>query len=189
MGGRDTNSNMVALSARQHFVCHLLLTRMTNNKKYLGKLKYAAILLKSVNGYTITNRLYEKLKSNITQDPEWVKKRTSKRVGLKHPPEAIEKIKEKAAKRHVIYVSCIECKQTTNIGNYKKLHGEKCGKVSLRAWNKGKPMPHRGRKLKKTECPYCGKLADVGNFARWHGEKCKFKDEYEAVYIRSKRRS
>lgn len=136
---------------------------------------------------SITNRLYEKLKSNITQYDEWVKKRTSKRIGLKHSAESIKKLKEKAAKRHVIYVSCLECKHTTNIGNYRKSHGEKCGKVSFTAWNKGKEMPHRGKKLKKSKCPYCGKFADVGNFARWHGEKCKFKDENEAVYTRSKR--
>lgn len=49
MGGQDSEDNLVALSARQHFICHLLLTRMTTDKQYLGKLKYAAILLKSVN--------------------------------------------------------------------------------------------------------------------------------------------
>ena len=33
MGGDNSRSNLVRLSARQHFICHLLLTKMTDNKK------------------------------------------------------------------------------------------------------------------------------------------------------------
>jgi hypothetical protein len=33
MGGDNSKDNLVRLSARQHFICHLLLTKMSDNKK------------------------------------------------------------------------------------------------------------------------------------------------------------
>ena len=80
MNGTDDADNLVALSARQHFVCHLLLTKMVNQEPYLSKLKYAAILLCTVHDQKISSKVYETLKTNIKQTPEWIKKRTS---GLK----------------------------------------------------------------------------------------------------------
>ena len=32
LGGNNTKDNLVALTAREHFVCHLLLTRMTTGE-------------------------------------------------------------------------------------------------------------------------------------------------------------
>ena len=85
MGGNDNKNNLVKLTARQHFICHLLLTKMIEKEPYLSKLKYAAILLKSVNGYTISSRLYEQIKSNIKQTPEWIEKRTKGFKGRTSP--------------------------------------------------------------------------------------------------------
>lgn len=41
MGGTDEATNIVKLSARQHFVCHLLLTKMAKLPLHRGKLCYA----------------------------------------------------------------------------------------------------------------------------------------------------
>jgi hypothetical protein len=61
LGGMDNNDNIVSLSAREHYVCHLLLTKMINN----GKINYAFIAMVNLNNakqqriYKINSRIYE----------------------------------------------------------------------------------------------------------------------------------
>lgn len=40
-GGPDTPENLVLLTAREHFICHLLLTKMFDSKYYTEKMKHA----------------------------------------------------------------------------------------------------------------------------------------------------
>jgi len=176
MGGKYVPGNVVHLTAREHFVCHLLLTRMITKEPYLSKLKYAAILLYSVHDQKISSRLYEVLKSNIKQTPEWIEKRTSKRIGQKHSIETKKILSNKAKVREIRYVTCLSCRKTMDYGNYCKSHGEKCGIKQSTAWNKGKTMSTKGRVLPKRQCPYCEKEADAGNYRRWHGENCKWRN-------------
>lgn len=173
MKGSDKNDNLVKLTAKQHFICHLLLIKMVEDKMILSKLKYAAILLSK--DYTISSRIYEMIRGNIVQDSEWVKKRTSQRIGKKHSQSAIIKLTKSAKDRHVIYVSCVSCKTTTNYGNYIKNHNGQCRKYRGPAWNTGKTMPTKGSVLEKIKCKYCDKLADNGNLSRWHNNNCKNK--------------
>ena len=41
MNGDNFKENLVVLTAREHFICHWLLIKMTNNKHYVQKLTYA----------------------------------------------------------------------------------------------------------------------------------------------------
>lgn len=109
------------------------------------------------------------------QTPEHVKKRANALRGSKHSEESKRLMSEKAAKRHVIYVTCLSCKRTMDLANYKKSHGERCGIYQGPAWNRGKQMPTKGKPLSKKPCPHCGKMVDNGNYKRWHGDKCKHK--------------
>jgi len=63
LGGNDDISNIVSLSAREHFICHLLLTKMTD----YHKLKFALMMMTLSNGrhkrgYKITSGVYEYIK-------------------------------------------------------------------------------------------------------------------------------
>jgi hypothetical protein len=42
MGGTNHNSNLVKLTAREHFICHMLLVKMVEDKPIKAKLSYAA---------------------------------------------------------------------------------------------------------------------------------------------------
>lgn len=63
LGGTNNKDNLVRLTAREHFVCHLLLTKMTTgNDRY--KMIYALHMLSNVKNigsgrYTPTSRIYE----------------------------------------------------------------------------------------------------------------------------------
>jgi len=61
LGGGDEIDNLVALTAREHFICHILLTKFTTSQDR-NKMLHAAILMKSANGYQnryFNSRLYE----------------------------------------------------------------------------------------------------------------------------------
>lgn len=93
MNGTDNSDNIVALTAKEHFICHKLLCEIYPEN---NKLKYAYWLMCNVKNkyqhrdYKISSREYEelKLKLSIIRSKEM-----SGKMGKPHTPEAIEKIK------------------------------------------------------------------------------------------------
>lgn len=68
LGGGDEESNLVDLSAREHYICHLLLTRMyeVNSPEYLKMIKAHKIMAVSSGSnkqrdYKVNSRLYKSL--------------------------------------------------------------------------------------------------------------------------------
>ena len=55
MGGTNLSSNLVDLTAREHFIAHLLLAHIYNN----SKLWVAVIMMKGKKGRYVNSRLYE----------------------------------------------------------------------------------------------------------------------------------
>lgn len=121
LGGTNIKSNIVALTAREHFVCHLLLTKMLTGQER-QKMVYALHMLSNAKNsnqqtrYTPSSKLYEyerkiftethsdRMKQNhpFTNPINRVKHQLSidKRgptsiKGRKHRPDSIEKMKSK----------------------------------------------------------------------------------------------
>lgn len=70
LGGDDSAGNLVVLSAREHFVAHLLLTKMVDDKHLIAKLKYAVgkfIQNSPVQNRTFTSWEYKKIRENISE--------------------------------------------------------------------------------------------------------------------------
>jgi len=61
LGGSNKKDNLVKLTAREHYVCHLLLTKMTSGDAYY-KMVNAAWLMSIKDGTRIKSRTYENLK-------------------------------------------------------------------------------------------------------------------------------
>jgi hypothetical protein len=79
LGGTNDNDNIVKLTAREHFVCHLLLTKMTTgNARY--KMNFALHMLSNANNigdgryipssrmYDLARRLYKEALDNYWTD-------------------------------------------------------------------------------------------------------------------------
>jgi hypothetical protein len=69
LGGTNDSSNIVNLSAREHFICHMLLTKCTTGTDR-HKMLYAANMMSQIardyqHRYTPTSRLYEMLKKEF----------------------------------------------------------------------------------------------------------------------------
>jgi len=61
MGGSNKNINLVLLTAREHFIAHLLLTKFTVGKDYYRMLKALTFMLNR------QSKPYSKLYENIRQ--------------------------------------------------------------------------------------------------------------------------
>lgn len=70
LGGNNDEENIVKLTAREHFICHLLLTKMVEgsnkSKMYQAAWMMASCIGKNQKRYKINNRLYEKLKVEMS---------------------------------------------------------------------------------------------------------------------------
>ena len=74
LGGIDDNNNLVKLTAREHYICHLLLTSIFPNSSIECRKMWKAFAMmawyKSENqqrNYKINNRIYAKLKSEFSR--------------------------------------------------------------------------------------------------------------------------
>lgn len=71
LGGDDSPGNLVDLTAREHFICHLLLVKMTSGQDR-AKMAFAAnMLVQAENSeqqrYKVTSRLYELVKREFSK--------------------------------------------------------------------------------------------------------------------------
>jgi len=89
-GGNNSKNNLVYLSAREHFICHLLLTKMTNgNNRH--KMLHAFMLMKGQNSEQkryMNNRLYENIKKDFG---EMIR---NKKLGTTQTQETKDKIRK-----------------------------------------------------------------------------------------------
>ena len=116
LGGTDEADNLVELTAREHFICHWLLTKMTTGEDR-AKMIYALNGMKRSNKFAqryetkITARVYESLKKEFSiihsatmkgRDPwnigipiteEQREKNRNSALGKKHTDKAKEKIR------------------------------------------------------------------------------------------------
>lgn len=110
LGGDNSKENIVSLTAREHFVCHLLLTKMTTgNARY--KMNFALHMLSNAKNigegrYVPSSRLYEYAKKCFKEslDQYWTSEKRSIRAaqtketatGRKWSDEAKTNFKNKA---------------------------------------------------------------------------------------------
>lgn len=71
LGGNNTTNNLVLLTPREHFLCHLLLTKMVERKDK-GKMCFAFKMMlcktkKHKRDYRITSRIYEYSKKSFSE--------------------------------------------------------------------------------------------------------------------------
>jgi hypothetical protein len=67
LGGSNSRDNLVNLTAREHFICHVLLTKMTNGQAY-RKMIHAAIGMRRSRSYQhryVNSKLYESIKKEF----------------------------------------------------------------------------------------------------------------------------
>lgn len=145
-GGNNSKDNLVALTAKEHFICHLLLTKAVSNE-YRFKMVYAFHGLKArqpkqiryKSKLEITGKLYQKLREELSlikksKDP-WNKGKKGLQVawnkGVSPSDETKQKIREARAKQDMSYRKGVSPGQEQR----EKISNTLKGNVP---WNKGK---------------------------------------------------
>lgn len=191
LGQKDDLSNLVALTSKEHFVCHQLLTKMfTGGLK--RKMCYAMHrLCFARTGEKLSSRKYDYFMrqhaSNITGEGNPMFRR-------KHSAETRAIIASKALGRTASIATKLKMSEKHSAENnamFGRNHSDS-SRIKMRVSHAGK---HGGennaffgkkhndvtkkiiadsrRNAVKLTCVHCGKKADSANFTRWHGEKCK----------------
>ena len=112
LGGSNSFDNLIKLSAREHFVCHLLLTKMVAADKK-AKMFYSLSMMKTANQYhrrdfKINSKIFETIKINLSKamKEKWTDELRAKKskemtgknnhfYGKTHSKDTIEKLKNK----------------------------------------------------------------------------------------------
>lgn len=166
LGGTNDQTNLVSLTAKEHYICHLLLMKMTEgkNKHKMVRAFHAFKMASRKNPRALNARRYQHArqtrlgKGNGTPLSEETKRKISKaRTGQPSPMKGHKW--EGTAYENIVAAS-------------KK--PERRDKISKAL--KGRVSPTKGMTHPKTPCPYCGKPVAPNIMARSHGERCKFKN-------------
>lgn len=167
LGGSDDKENLVSLTAREHFICHYLLTKMTTglDKRSMWHATWTMANLHNPitqQRYKISSRIYELIKQkNALALSEANTGKSSKRKGKTLTPEWKAKIS----------------KTLTGI----KPSLERNAKVSAALTGRKRP-PRSQEWIDKLQnsidasriiCEHCNKRVIKAAYNRWHGNNCK----------------
>ena len=144
LGGSDAKENLVGLTAREHFICHWLLIKMTEGDER-GKMLYALQGMKAENKFQnryhtkITARVYEKYRLEHAENhSKRMKGRPAWNKGRKLEGEELEEHRERTRNRKIDPIKQAEGQRK----RIEKIKGQKRSEETKRLMSlasKGKP--------------------------------------------------
>lgn len=160
MGGSDEESNIVILTAREHYLCHWLLAKYTNDRRMW--MAFSMMAAASDKHIRITNgKIFERARIAMSiattgaNNPMFGKKSAC----VSHTEETKLKIR----------LSKLGKKRTP----FKRMSPSQETKDKISAANKGKIAYNKGIEEPKYQCIHCLGMFNPGNLKRWHGDNCK----------------
>lgn len=167
-GGTDEEDNLTTLTAREHYLCHLLLTRIYPED---DKLKYAFWCMVSMNDrkYKVSSRLFEEFRIKLVEMKKGSRHSIETKKNMSKPRSEEGKANMRKPKSDS---SNMRKPKPEGFGDKvskaltgRKLDEEHAKKISESL--KGKPKP-------KVKCPVCGTIGgSKGAMKRWHFNNCK----------------
>ncbi len=171
LGGSNNKINLVRLTAREHFICHWLLTKMVEgiSRQKMAFALHSMLHLNLDRRYT-NSVAYENNKIEVSKIKSITRKGVL--VGEKNYNFGKKWTEEQRSKMRG---------HTRNVGKKKKPHSNDAKKLmSISAksrWTKEARLEQSIKRLTNMYhflCPHCGKSGKgVSNYNRWHGDKCK----------------
>lgn len=185
VGGTDDFDNLVDLTAREHFICHWLLTRMYTGEAR-GKMINAMYMMRAESPNQkryeskITSRIYDNLRTDYAkyisklntgrvQPPEEKARQIAAITGRKRDPFS-DDWKANLSKNHKSktgYDCSIKEETKKKIGD--RLRGRKQTAETVER----RVEKLRGVQRPKVHCSHCDQMIAVNTFSRWHGDNCK----------------
>lgn len=174
LGGDNSNNNLVILTAKEHFVCHLLLTKMVTGSNKIKMFNAAfQMTISSLNQtrHRINGRTYSVLKKAKSDSMK------GNTYGS-HPMS--EETKQKISKAKIGKPNHKIKGVPKSTETRKKLSDARKGATP---WNIGLAWTDATRQkisaarqnTKKIKCVHCSKEISPSNWTRWHNDNCKEK--------------
>jgi len=196
MGGTNDKSNLVKLTAREHYVAHQLLFLEYRTSKLAHA--WFNMILKDPNQQRIyTSRQPERaVKAHADALSETMRGEGNHFYGRRHTQEAKDAVGRanrgrKRKKEDVEWFVKNVAKAPRNEQWKKRIGESTSGLVTLKSIKTGETVRVRKEELtdydlsvwknpasisqKRGKCMYCGKESVMGNIKRWHNENCKHK--------------
>jgi hypothetical protein len=163
LGGGDEADNLVNLTAREHFVCHWLLVKMTTGQDHHKMLNALRMMRAKKSGqlrYTtkITARVYENIKQEYAElQSKQFTGAGNGMFGKHHTQETKDKMWGKTHSEETLA----------------KMSAKATGRKQSEETIRKKIEATKGKKREKLLCPHCDQLVAVNGYARWHGINCQ----------------
>lgn len=182
MGGRQA----VVLTFREHFICHLLLTRFTSGinkaKMYFALQTFFYFDERRRLNLRQRSRLYHSYKEAFIQaakERRTFQKKTSAKSDvftIRHK-DTLEEFT--GTRLEIKYHTGMTPQQLNyllaNPGMTRHCLGWGIYDESVGTWSTDIPRPVKQPNPKKV-CPHCNKYVVTANYNRWHGDNCKMVD-------------
>jgi hypothetical protein len=178
LGGSNDSDNLVALTAREHFLCHWLLTKMTEGKARISMVYAFKGMCHWINGnqerYKIPARTYEILKQRMAEamrerdfTKEWRAKlsKAAHKRGLRESKQRSERMK----KLHKQGKFKNQFRYTGKDNTFAKAETkEKIKQANIEKYGYENPA------LVPYKCEHCGSEGTgLAGYKRWHGANCR----------------
>lgn len=156
LGGTNDESNLVRLTAREHLIAHMLLTKMyTCQERY--KMLNAAMILATYEGNKINSRVYHAIRIAFAQEQSKARKGKRPKAsgwnkGLKMPKEYCDKLSElrkgrKLSPEHVAKI------RITKTGKPNLCKGRSRPSMKGKPWTEKRRAAQKARREKEKASP------------------------------------
>jgi hypothetical protein len=172
LGGLNNKDNLVKLTAREHFICHWLLTKMVDDKSRVSMayafMKMANQCNRQQKRYLVPARTYEIISQRIFTE-DW-RNKLSTAAKLRAVKES-ELRSQRMAEQHKSGMFKNNKKHRGANNTFAKFETkEKIRIANLSKYGVENPS------LVPYKCEHCGKVGNgIAGYKRWHGDNCRSK--------------
>lgn len=180
IGGSNRKDNLVRLTAREHWIVHLLLIEMYPNHP---KLKLASRMM-TVKGSNQDRKItsgkqFERVRREAAAAHSKILKGTKRTPFTQEHRDNISKAKKGKPGSNKGKVFTEEHRRNIGLASKGRISGDKNPmKIREVLENHSSLFSNENNPSKvKTKCPHCEVLSGKGNYAKWHGDNCKNKKD------------
>ena len=171
-GNPQDINNLINLTPREHFICHLLLVKMCTNN--IAKSKMVFALTRFINspfhiGH-ITSRRFEEITKLKAQSTSLMNKGRKRTTPIRD--ETRRKLSEASRRRRKGHTP--EHLANVIASNKSRIWTNEM-REKLRQHNLGKTNTTKGKTQERLTCPHCGLTGGKSAMKHWHMDKCKYK--------------
>jgi hypothetical protein len=180
-GGSNEINNICILTYKEHYICHLLLTKFLLKYEHKRNMQFALHTFFHFD----KNRVLASKRSLIYENH---KKLYSKYLSEREPSNVREEIYTfKNKKTHQIFIGrpidFIKFSGLTHqeMNHLQNVYNKKASYKHIKNWGIflddkqifSYEIPYKKRKHPTIKCEFCGKVTAKFNYVRWHGKNCK----------------